>query len=123
MAKKYRILVVEGKGLNPGKYFFPTFPISNTTVVHSPFSLEKTGPFGADIVSNIEKISGVSSTTISMWELRVFKAPGYKWSEIYPEVKRVFVNNIHVPPFVFAEESFLSIWLKRAVSKIKSIFR
>lgn len=119
-----RIVVHEGKGLNPSKYFFTTFPVAESTTEYHPVRESKLGPLGSKLQSRLEAIPGVYSIGVTKWKISVHKVAAFKWTEVYPKIVDVLNEELQDRfDYKLVEENWLSLILKRILTSARSILR
>jgi hypothetical protein len=117
-----RVVVKEGKGLNPAKFFFTTFPIANTETEIINAGERELGPSGYNLRGQLEDIPGVYLACITRWKIRIHKLDACRWNEVYPEVIKVLKKELQGDDFMLNEESIFSIAIKRLLTSLRSIF-
>jgi len=119
-----RVMVREGKGLNPKKYFYTTFPISNLTDGKEAgnFTEHICGELGYALYLSLMAIPGVRKMRMSKYYLLVSKFEAYKWGEIYPHMLSAIEEVFSETKFKLDEENAIELALKRFLSKLRSVF-
>jgi hypothetical protein len=117
-----RVVVKEGKGLNPAKFFYTTFPVANNEKEDSNVNSREFGTQGYRLVHKLKDIPGVQFAGITKWRIRIYKLDACSWGEVYPQVIKVLKKELQGDDFKLNEESIFSIAIKRLLTFLKSIF-
>lgn len=124
----HRICVFEGKGLNPSKYFYTTFPVAKhrhfVSFAEEPNwekQIETYGSVGAQLRRELMSIPGISYVSVSRNEIHVSKLAAYSWKEVYPQVCQKLRGIFYDLHPQIKEENPIALSIKRTLTAIRSI--